>query len=193
MKIAILGSTGMLGSTVLQYLRQQGDYDILASNRYQCDAEIITVELLTVLLRGCDYAINCIGIIKSSIGEHPHSAFRAIKVNSVFPYQLAQAANLAGCRVLQIATDCVFSGRASGYDELSAHDPEDVYGKTKSLGEVRSPYVRHLRCSIIGPNGPKSLLDWFLSQPQGARVAGFTNHFWNGITTLAFARICHGI
>jgi dTDP-4-dehydrorhamnose reductase len=70
-----------------------------------------------------------------------------------------------------------------------------VYGKTKSLGEVRSPNVNHLRCSIIGPEqkGHLSLLDWLLNQPQGAKVCGYTNHLWNGVTTLAFAKLCHGI
>src|SRR5579863_2753478 len=194
MKIAILGSTGMLGSAVLSYLRSTDHYEIASPTRYQHNAESVSVENLVYLLRGCDYAINCIGIIKPNIDEQdPASIFRAIMVNSIFPHHLAMAANLTKCHVLQIATDCVFSGHASGYDELSPHDSLDVYGKTKSLGEVKSPFVRHLRCSIIGPNGPKSLLDWFLNQSQGARVSGFTNHFWNGITTLAFAKICHGI
>jgi dTDP-4-dehydrorhamnose reductase len=55
--------------------------------------------------------------------------------------------------------------------------------------------VFHLRCSIIGPE-PKthvSLFDWLLRQKKGAVINGFTNHFWNGITTLHFARLCHGI
>ena len=99
--------------------------------------------------------------------------------------------------MLQIATDCVYSGRTGNYDESAPHDPLDIYGKTKSLGEARSSNVHHLRCSIVGPEGegrPKdSLLEWFLGQPSGATVKGFTNHRWNGITTLAFARICHGI
>ncbi|MGD0638891.1 MAG: hypothetical protein ABSA72_12710, partial [Nitrososphaerales archaeon] len=86
---------------------------------------------------------------------------------------------------------------AGNYIESSPHDALDIYGKTKSLGEIRSPAVRYLRCSIIGPEGegrPKdSLLEWFLGQPQGATVKGYTNHYWNGVTTLTFAKLCHGI
>ena len=120
-----------------------------------------------------------------------------MRVNSLFPHTLARAAEAADCTVLQIATDCVYSGRTGRYTESSSHDATDTYGKTKSLGEVRSPWVHHLRCSIIGPEDagrPKdSLLEWFLGQPQHATVKGYTNHRWNGITTLAFAKICHGI
>jgi dTDP-4-dehydrorhamnose reductase len=70
-----------------------------------------------------------------------------------------------------------------------------VYGKTKSLGESLLPCVSNLRCSIIGPEtkGFVSLLDWFRRQPRGAQLNGFSNHYWNGITTLQFARICQGV
>jgi dTDP-4-dehydrorhamnose reductase len=53
----------------------------------------------------------------------------------------------------------------------------------------------NLRCSIIGfeNNNNKSLLEWFLNQPYNSEVNGFKNHFWNGITTFAFAKICRGI
>jgi dTDP-4-dehydrorhamnose reductase len=197
-KVAILGSTGMLGSMVRLYLGQKSCYSIYAPSRKRLDAEWTSVDLLADLLRGQDYAINCIGIIKPRIDEtFPASVLRALHVNALFPHLLATAAERTGCRVLQIATDCVYSGRSGDYDENSPHDALDVYGKTKSIGEVRSPAVRHLRCSIIGPEGadrPKdSLLEWFLGQPAGSMIKGFTNHHWNGITTLAFARLCHGI
>ena len=196
MKVAILGATGMLGSMVHRYLSQQPGYDLSVSTRYVLDAENTTVTLLSNLLRGHDYAINCIGVIKPRIDEQDSvSVKRAIQVNSLFPHLLAKAAEATNCKVIQIATDCVFSGREGGYTESSPHDATDVYGKTKSLGEVHSSNVHHLRCSIIGPEikGHKSLLDWFLGQPVGSMLKGFTNHRWNGITTLAFAKICHGI
>jgi dTDP-4-dehydrorhamnose reductase len=70
-----------------------------------------------------------------------------------------------------------------------------VYGKTKSLGEVRSPHVLHIRNSIIGPELGRStsLLEWFLHQPAGAELQGFTHHYWNGVTTLQFAQLCAAI
>jgi len=198
MKVAILGSTGMLGSMVRRFLSQQSNYELTCPERRYLDAETATTLHLADLLQGHAYAINCIGVIKPRIDEaDPASVERAIQVNSLFPHRLARAAEIAHCQVLQIATDCVYSGQGSGYVESSLHDATDIYGKTKSLGEVHSPNVHHLRCSIIGPEDadrPKdSLLEWFLGQPQGATVKGYTNHRWNGITTLAFAKICHGI
>lgn len=195
-KVAILGSTGMLGSMVYRYLSEQPDYDLSMIDRAGMDAEHADVQTLTDFLQGHQYAINCIGIIKPLIDETSRkSVEQAIRVNSMFPHLLAQAAESVGCQVLQIATDCVYSGREGGYVETSAHDALDIYGKTKSLGEVRSPNVHHLRCSIIGPEqrGHLSLLDWFLRQPAGSMLKGFTNHHWNGITTLTFAKICRGI
>jgi dTDP-4-dehydrorhamnose reductase len=203
MKVAILGSTGMLGSMVRRYLSTQPGYDPTCPSRY-CylpDATTATPAYLFGLLQGHDYCINCIGLIKPRIDESsPRSVRDAIQVNALFPHMLAQAAERSKCRVIQIATDCVYSGTgqsAGVHDELSPHDPLDIYGKTKSLGEVVSPNVYHLRCSIVGPEqagrAKDSLLEWFLGQPQGATVKGYTNHLWNGITTLAFARLCHGI
>ncbi len=206
-KVAILGSTGMLGGMVARFLSQQPEYDLCVidhrGGEFPFDAAQVSVESLVYLLNGQDYIINCIGIIKPRIDEQNScSVQRAVRVNALFPHMLAEVAERVGARVLQIATDCVYSGQgasAGSYFESSPHDPLDVYGKTKSLGEVRSPTVRHLRCSIVGPeqvDPPRpvcSLLQWFLAQPPSATVSGFTNHFWNGVTTLAFARLCHGI
>jgi dTDP-4-dehydrorhamnose reductase len=148
------------------------------------------------ILEGYDWIVNAIGVIKQFVhDDNPAEVERAIRVNALFPQRLARKAEESGARVLQIATDCVYSGKEGGYAEESPHDPLDVYGKTKSLGEARSDSVFHLRCSIVGPElkNHVSLLDWFLKQPLGAKVTGFTNHRWNGVTTLHFARICQGI
>jgi dTDP-4-dehydrorhamnose reductase len=201
-KVAILGHTGMLGHQVLHRFHQtcHGQYITRTFPRQFLNAETTSVSELACLLDGADYAINCIGVIKPRIDEQDQASVqRAVQVNALFPYLLAQAAERTGARVLQIATDCVYSGTgqsAGQHDEFSPHDPLDVYGKTKSLGEVRFSRVCHLRCSIIGQGGsggPQSLLGWFLGQPENATVNAYTNHLWNGVTTLAFARICHGI
>jgi dTDP-4-dehydrorhamnose reductase len=108
---------------------------------------------------------------------------------------LSQAAEQCEAQILQIATDCVYSGSKGNYSEHDKHDALDVYGKTKSLGEAYADNIHHLRCSIIGPE-PKnhvSLLDWFLGQPKKSTVSGYVNHKWNGVTTLHFARLCQGI
>jgi dTDP-4-dehydrorhamnose reductase len=213
MKVIVLGASGMLGSMVLSWLARDPELALVATGREDAlfpgmkgvapgcdprilDAETATAETLEKLVKGADWVVNCIGVIKPYIkDDNPVQTQRALRVNALFPHLLAQAAERTGAKVLQIATDCVYSGLKGGYAEAAPHDALDVYGKSKSLGEVHSPQVHHLRCSIIGPE-PKchvSLLDWFLGQPQGAGVKGFTNHDWNGVTTLHYAKVCHGI
>lgn len=213
MRVVVLGASGMLGAMVLSWLAKDAGLSLVATVRDASlipgmwevapaceprllDAETADVETLSGLLEGAAWVVNCIGVIKPYIkDDNPEQTQRALRVNALFPHLLALAAERTGSRVLQIATDCTYSGLKGEYRETDAHDALDVYGKTKSLGEVHSPQVHHLRCSIIGPE-PKahvSLLDWFLGQPHGAAVKGFTNHDWNGVTTLHYAKICHGI
>lgn len=212
MNVMVLGASGMLGSRVLSWLGRDTSLALTATARdathfpgiqtlancqvCELDAEGATEAELIELLRGQAWVVNCIGVIKPYIkDDNPAQTQRALRVNALFPHLLARAAEATGARVLQIATDCVYSGQKGAYLEADLHDALDVYGKSKSLGEVHSPQVHHLRCSIIGPE-PKchvSLLDWFLGQAQGASVNGFTNHDWNGVTTLHFGKVCHGI
>jgi dTDP-4-dehydrorhamnose reductase len=209
-RVVVLGSTGMLGSMVLNHLACDSSLQLAATVRSRdllekmqgglgnvewrlLDAERRTIEEVAGLLRDAEWAINAIGVIKPYIhDDNAPEMQRAVTVNALFPHLLAGAAGKTGCRVLQIATDCVYSGVKGCYVETDNHDPLDVYGKTKSLGEVYSPNVHHLRCSIIGPEpkGHVSLLDWFLGQPRNGGVSGYSNHRWNGVTTLHFARLC---
>lgn len=211
--IAVLGASGMLGSAVLEVLTLDLSTTIIATARSQelvdmlapsfpgvewrlLDAELADVQGIQDVIGDTDWVVNAIGVIKPYI--HDDNAVeiqRAIRVNSLFPHLLALAAEKSNTRVLQIATDCAYSGLKGGYLESDAHDALDVYGKTKSLGEVYSDNVHHIRCSIIGPElkTHKSLLDWFLSQPSISKVNGFTNHEWNGVTTLHFGWVCLGI
>jgi dTDP-4-dehydrorhamnose reductase len=205
-KVLVLGAHGMLGSMVARVLAEQpgvevtttarGDGALDTSRHRHFDA---TADPLGPLLDSEPYEwiVNAIGVIKPRIDESvPASVENAIMVNSVFPARLAAESDARGQRVVQIATDCVFSGTQGAYDESAPHDPVDVYGKTKSLGETPAGNVTHLRCSIIGPelsSPPSSLLGWILSAPRGGELSGYTDHFWNGVTTLQFARLCAAI
>jgi dTDP-4-dehydrorhamnose reductase len=203
----------MLGSMLLERLSRGPGIELLATARggeahpaaspafprlrwVRVEAEQASAARLAQALDGCAWVINAIGVIKPHIHDDDAGHVeRALRVNALFPHLLARAAEGAGFRVLQIATDCVFSGRKGSYREADPHDALDVYGKTKSLGEVFSPRVSHLRCSIIGPEtkGHFSLLDWFRGRPRGAKLSGFANHRWNGVTTYHFARLCEGV
>jgi len=212
-KVLILGGSGMLGSMVVDYLESTQNYDLTATIRdkellSKCQAILprvnwINFNVLDYLSENAfnnfenyDYIINCIGITKPYCkDDNAEQIENATKINSLFPYYLGKWADKNKTVVLQIATDCVYSGRNGNYDEKDEFDPTDVYGKTKSLGEIYLNSVKNLRCSIIGPEFKTQafLLEWVLKQENGTTINGFTNHFWNGVTTLHFAKICNGI
>ena len=190
-KISILGIDGMLGSAVFDVFKKS-KFDIIGINRSKLDAISAEINDIRKVIDNSDYIINCIGIIKPYIDDNNSCEVeRAIQINALFPYKLSQC----GCKVIQIATDCVFDGKEGNYKETDKHNALDVYGKTKSLGEVNSENFLNLRCSIIGleKKSKKSLLEWFINQNRDAKVNGYMNHFWNGITTYVFAKICMGI
>ena len=200
-RIMVLGATGMLGSAVHGVLAKnanflvQGTARIPGENFIEFDPSRSNVtDFLSE--NDCDWIVNCIGIIKPRIDEKSRaSVLNAVDINSRFPANLAEASEKIGARVIQIATDCVYSGERGLYDENDPHDPTDVYGKTKSLGEIVSNSVLHLRASIIGPEVGRStsLLEWFRGQAKNAKVNGFKDHLWNGITTYQFGRLCEGL
>jgi dTDP-4-dehydrorhamnose reductase len=207
--VVILGGSGMLGSALVGCLARDPEITLHASVRTPelaaaCRARSGTVRwfvgdaasALEAMPSRIDWIVNAIGVIKPYIRDGEAATVeRAIEVNALLPHRLRARAQTLDARVVQIATDCVFSGVKGRSTEKDAHDALDVYGKTKSLGEVRAPGFHNLRCSIIGPEGrnKRSLLEWFLGQPRKASVNGFTNHLWNGVTTLHFAKIVHGV
>jgi len=207
-KVVVIGGTGMLGSMLVDVLSRIPDMDVFASFRGSQPTWTKDVRWFwlgngrlppSIQLSNEDWIVNAAGKIRHVIDEGSSlSVLEAIEANTILPFKLAATAGRFGASLLQIATDCVFSGKKEGYDpyfEIDEHDPRDVYGRTKSLGEVYSNRVHNLRCSIIGPEPGtnRGLLEWFLSQPACSEVKGFRNHFWNGITTLAFAKIAAGI
>jgi dTDP-4-dehydrorhamnose reductase len=198
-KVLILGGTGMLGHAVLEEFGGfSGNVNFTSRSGSGIPFDVLSdsVDELVKYVGNGDYIINCLGITKPHINdENEHDVARANLINSLFPAELASLAEKSGSRVIQIATDCVFSGRKGHYLETDAHDAEDVYGKTKSLGEVNSENVMHIRVSTIGRDLERStlLLDWVLSHPHGATIPGFTDHLWNGVTTNHFAKVVRGI
>lgn len=204
-KVLILGGSGMIGTGLAQSLQAAGvAVEVTSRSGDSIDRipevavhqfEALADSLAEVLadLKSGDYVINCIGMVKSLINDDDRqSRDRAIFLNATFPSQLAAVAEVLQLKVIQMATDCVFSGQTGAYSESSAHDALDVYGKTKSLGEVPSPAVMNLRVSVIG-KGSQGLYHWVASQPQDATISGYLDHQWNGITSVEYGRIIAGI
>jgi dTDP-4-dehydrorhamnose reductase len=205
MKILVLGKTGMLGQTVHSFLSGK-DYTVHTTSRRQLieqskhnsirfDVTQDDVSSLRLKEEKYDYIVNCIGIIRHQITETRESTIKAIRVNSQFPLELLEEIEGSSTKLIQIGTDCVFSGRDGTYLEDSIKDPIDSYGYSKAMGELFSSNQMILRCSIIGLENENylSLMEWLLRQPLNARVNGFIDHKWNGLTTLAFAKVLNGV
>ncbi len=209
--IIILGAHGMLGWQVLNQFKNS-KYNINCQVRnikskkslvkklnlknkikfFYFDVEKDKIDRLFKKISYKDIIINCIGKIKPFINENDlHQIKAAIKVNSLFPFQLSKIIKLKKNKIYQIATDCVYSGEKGNYNEMSEHDALDVYGKTKSLGEVNEKNFFNIRASIIGKelNSKNSLVEWFLSNKKKKKIFGFKNHTWNGVSTSVFAEI----
>jgi dTDP-4-dehydrorhamnose reductase len=199
--IVVLGGEGMLGHKMFLALDDRfpgtkctvrGPYDESFYGETRLaepasvleDVDAMDVDVLTRLLtdRRPDVVVNCIGIIKQR--DEASSPIPSITINSLLPHRLAAAAAAWGGRIIHFSTDCVFSGRRGAYTEDDISDAEDLYGRSKYLGEVDRENALTLRTSIIGRELShfQSLLEWFLAQ-DGQTVRGFTRHFWSGVTT----------
>ena len=212
MNILVFGITGMLGSMVYSHLKLNKSFKVLGTylnkselghfkveDTFQFDASVNVNEQIDVIVKefNPDYIVNCIGILnRYSNSGNINDTLNAVRVNAVFPALLSNYfLKRNGTKIIQIATDCVFSGRRGHYSESDPHTPDDVYGKTKSLGEISSDNFLNLRCSIIGPELSQygSLFEWFISNSSNSKIAGYNHHLWNGVTTLQFAQYCEEI
>lgn len=203
-KLLILGATGMLGHTLLIQLSKRVDLNVYATVRAHGDLKGIPDELRGNIVGNVDadnvdsilkvladikpdVTINCIGVIKQlAAAKDP---LTAIAINALFPHRLALACQAVGSRLIHVSTDCVFSGKKGNYTEEDFADADDLYGRTKFLGELDYAHCVTLRTSIIGHElqGCYSLIDWFLAQE--GRVNGYTKAIYTGFPTVEMARI----
>jgi dTDP-4-dehydrorhamnose reductase len=131
--------------------------------------------------------LNCIGVVKQLASAN--DPLTVIPINALLPHRLARLADLVGARLIHVSTDCVFSGRKGGSVEADMPDAEDLYGRSKLLGEVDYDNAVTLRTSIIGREvgSRNGLVDWFLS--QHGRVQGYRRAIFSGLTTNELIRV----
>lgn len=206
MKILVLGGEGMLGHKMFQVLRSRYSdtvctvarsvdepfyrkIKIFQEGNVRDRIDALDFEALRRLLRENrpEYVVNCIGVIKQR--EESKSAVQSITLNALLPHVLSEWAREWEARLIHFSTDCVFSGRQGNYSEVSPSDAEDLYGRSKYLGEVTHGNAITLRTSIIGRELAhyRSLLEWFRAQ-DGQRVRGFTRVIYSGVTTNYLAK-----
>lgn len=203
MKILILGGDGMLGHQLLKSLSTR--HEVKVTLRQDLDAyrvvklfsgansffgiDVRSLERLTEVCAEFrpEVIINAVGIVKQR--PTAKESIPSLEINSLLPHRLAVLCKAMGARLIHLSTDCVFSGRKGNYRESDLSDAEDLYGKTKYLGELHESHCLTLRTSIIGRelSRKKSLFEWFMAQ-EGA-VRGFSRALYNGFTTIEIARI----
>lgn len=184
MRILVFGAKGMLGSMVTFVGVKETNHDIIPLTRDVFDVEKDSLDKLTIMACEGAWVINCVGAIPQ---KNP-TAEQYKLLNEEFPHTLAAWCKQHGMKLIHISTNCVFSGKATDCLETDIPDAEDVYGQTKAKGEPLE-YGLTFRCSIIGPEiegRVSGLMEWFFAQE--GKVQGYTDHFWNGLTTLELAR-----
>lgn len=205
MNVLILGVTGMLGSAVFRQFSADKRYQVWGTLRNTSGLRHFPAEAQSHLLSNVDVldhdglvavlervrpsvVINCVGLIKQlADAKDPLSA---LPINAMLPHRLAKLCALAGARLIHISTDCVFSGRKGLYTEEDMSDAEDLYGKSKFIGELHDlQHAITLRTSIIGHElgSNFSLVDWFLT--QDGPVKGYAKAVFSGLPTVELARV----
>lgn len=204
MKLLVLGAYGMLGHKIFTRLDKEFDVDgtcreLKANESWswmfpaQRMFPWVKVEepgsvLAPIRKVKPEVVINCIGIVKQL--DAANDPIQTITVNALFPHQLAQTCEKEHARLLHFSTDCVFSGKKGKYKPTDLTDAEDLYGRTKALGEVNKQGCVTIRSSIIGRGlaTRNGLVEWFLGQ-KGKRVQGYKNAIYSGFTTIEMSNI----
>ena len=204
-RVLVLGGTGMLGSAVLIRLSKESKLEVFATARNTSAKKYFSPDLAKRLILGIDVendesleavfrsnkpdvVINCIGIVKQLADSH--DALKSISINSLLPQRLSLLCHSNGARLILMSTDCVFSGNKGNYKEADFPDCNDLYGRSKLLGEIAdSNHVLTIRTSIIGHelNSRNGLLEWLLSQE--GEVHGFKNAIFSGLPTNELANV----
>ncbi len=203
-KILVLGCSGMLGNAVTRVMAESRDLDVWCTARargvekflpkeiadnIRCGVDVLNSDALAALLAEIkpDVLINCVGLVKQL--SNANDPLEALPINAILPHRLARLCALGGARLIHLSTDCVFSGTKGNYAETDDADAQDLYGRSKFLGEVDYPDAITLRTSIIGHelSSAHGLVGWFLA--QSGQVKGFTKAVFSGLPTVELARV----
>ena len=202
--ILIFGATGMLGHKLMQVLSKRfsvtgtvradasgfSHHPVFAGMNIIGNVRADDLDSIrhTIEQSNPDVVVNCIGIVKQL--RAAQDPLQSITINALFPHQLAKICQEKKTRLIHMSTDCVFSGNKGHYTENDPSDADDLYGKTKYLGEIDYPGCLTIRTSIIGRelNTTHGLIEWFLSQ-QGKKISGYKKAVFSGLTTNALSEI----
>jgi dTDP-4-dehydrorhamnose reductase len=208
MKVMVLGASGMLGNAMMRVLSGDPALEVWGTARSPAVRQFFPPDIGQRIVAGIDVEnpdtltrllaemkpavlVNCIGLVKQL--ANADDPLLALPVNSLLPHRLARLCALGGVRLVHVSTDCVFKGTKGNYRESDASDAEDLYGKSKFLGEVAYPHTVTLRTSIIGHElaSAHGLIDWFLA--QDGQVKGYSRAIFSGLPTVELASVVRDV
>lgn len=203
-RVLILGASGMMGNTIFRVFSASSGFETWGTVRSNTALERLPPGPRQNILGNVSYGdfgsitdaidavkpdvvINCIGVVKQLAAAN--DPLIVLPLNSLLPHQLARHLEPAGARLIQLSSDCVFDGNGSMYTETDFASADDLYGRSKFLGEVHYSNAITLRTSTIGHElgSHHGLLEWFLS--QSGSVRGFRRAIYTGLSTPEFARL----
>ena len=134
MKWLITGGSGQLGLAMQTELSSRGiDFFTVNSSELDITKSSMVNQLVDYIKPGI--IINTAAWTDVDGAESNKTA--SYSVNALGPQNLAIAAGRFGARMVQVSTDYVFSGNNSApWQENAAHNPQSIYGLTKSQGEI---------------------------------------------------------
>lgn len=202
-KVLVLGSSGCLGSALINELSLNGNpyaatYNLKSFQSAPNLYKFTVGDDLRSLLKEVnpDVIVNCIVLKKRSLTS-PNSYLQLLRINSLFPHQLAKLSSSFNIPLINISTDAVFYGVKGSYQEKSFAIPSTVYALSKRLGESKLENVHNIRFTFIPKNFQNAqkhnVLTWLIDASETHPASGFENHLWNGITDEVAAKLVSSI
>ena len=203
-RVLVLGGSGMLGHKLAHVLSADPELEVHCTVRRAVPPAFaapearyhpgVDVSRGAAALKGVletlapDVVVNAVGAIKQK--DLYSVVDETFYLNGTLPHLAALLNPNPAGRLIHFSTDCVFRGDRGGYTEADPPDAEDLYGRSKAVGEVG--YGRHLtlRTSIIGFEvaGHLGLLSWLLRQPRPSVLPGFVGAIYSGLPTVTLSR-----
>ena len=177
MKVAIIGSTGQLGSDIS---------DIFGENALPLshdEIEVKDIDNCRKALKDIDTVINCAAYVKVDDSEdNPEEAFM---VNAIGARNIAMVCNEKQLKNIYISTDFVFDGNMKKpYQEDDQPNPINIYGLSKYAGEILTRnYCREYHIigssSLFGIKGARgkggNFVDWMIEKANNNEVIKVVN------------------
>ncbi|MCX5695209.1 MAG: NAD(P)-dependent oxidoreductase [Candidatus Omnitrophica bacterium] len=163
MRVALTGSTGLIGGGVLQLLRSNHEI-VRIGRRQECDMHVDLADIRTIAtldLAGCDALIHCAGVVDEDFVTSPQRTWGQAIAGAE---ELAKRALIGGVeRIIYLSTTHVYGAFQGIISEDRIPDPSTHYAIAHYATEqILKSYARKgLKVFIVRPNAVYGIpVDW---------------------------------